>query len=145
MAYNETYREDPQVAFNGMVADMSTATIVSRTVTAATGFGKAMIADGEHKARAMFTGDAAADFGGFSIRSQATKAESVNEYPVNDTAGILLRGAIWVEVSANVTANTAVHVDLATGEISGAGGITIPNAKFETDATAGNVAKVRLI
>lgn len=148
MSYNETYRTDPQVAFPGMVADMSQATIVSRTVeTAALGFGVAVKRGAVHKVSALTTGDAAGDFFGITVRSQATKAESPNEYPVNDTAGIMRKGPIWVTVSEAVVEGDDVYVTLADGSFgttAGAGIVLIAGATYESAGGANDVVRVQL-
>ena len=149
MAYNETYRTDPVAAFPGMVADMQTALIVSRTAEAAIGFGVPVVRGAaDHKVRAMTTGDAAADFFGITVRSQATAADSANAYPVNDTAGIMRKGPIWVTVGGTVAEGDPVYVTLATGVFStgaGAGKELIAGASFESAGAANDVVRVQML
>lgn len=147
MAYNETYRTEPQIAFPGMVADQSQATIVSRTAAAAVGFGVAMIRVAGHKVRAMTTGDAAADFYGITVRSQATAADSPNQYPANDTAGIMTKGPIFVTAGSAFAEGDDVYVTLADGAFTnaaGAGKVQIAGATFESAGASGDVARVQL-
>lgn len=146
--YNELYRTDPQIALEGQVADTSPATIVSRTVVdAALGFGKAATTDGEHQVHPTTTGDAAVL--GISIRSQATKAESPDQYPVGDTAAVMLKGAIWVKVAETVAPGDDVTVTVATGAFGtqavAAGIVAIAGATYETGAAANGLARVRII
>ena len=148
MPYNENYRIDPQIAFEGEVADLSLATIVSRTVqTAALAFGKAVkIGTAEHTVKNVETGDTA--IFGLSVRSQATSAESADVYPVGDTASILLKGTIWVKVGVAVAPGDPVFVTVADGtfkKASGAGNVAISGATYETTAALNGLARVRII
>lgn len=147
MSYNEQYRDNPQPAFVGMIADQSAADTFSRTASTALPFGSVVVRDGEHKVRVVAEGDVAADIFGFTARGQAANNDGVttNQYPENDTATVLRRGAIWVNVANDVTAGQAVHVNVTNGEISSAGGVTIARATFESSATAGNLARVHVL
>jgi hypothetical protein len=64
-----------------------------------------------------------------------------------DNVNVHVRGDIWVIVGNNVTADAAVYCNTATGQL-GASGITnagqITNARWQTTATSGNLAVVRL-
>nr|QIG67140.1 hypothetical protein EVB34_035 [Rhizobium phage RHph_TM26] len=148
MPYTENYNTDYAVALEGMVADTSPALIVSRTVeTNDLAFGEAVkMGSKEHCVNGDTTG--AAEIYGISVRSQATKAEKPNVYPVGDTAAILLRGAIWVKVGEPVAVDGIVTVTVATGaygdQAVAAGIVQIANAKWETAATTGGLARLRI-
>lgn len=147
MAYNEQYRTEPQAAFEGMVADQTPATIVSRTVeTAAIGFGKAVKrGSGDHGVAATADGDTAVY--GLTVRSQATVATSVDAYPVGDTASILLLGSIWVKAGAAVSAGDSVYVTVDGGALtgsSGAGKVQLAGATFETSGAQNALVRVRI-
>lgn len=144
MPYNEAYLTDPAPAYEGMVADMTVSVIVSRTVEAAIGFGKPVArGDDAHTVRATEAGDTAIN--GFTVRSQATDAESVNEYPLGDTAGVLRKGAIWLTVGEAVVAGDIVKVVVDGGLIGKTNGVTVVGASFETSAAIGELAKVLII
>lgn len=144
--YNETYRTDPQAAFEGQIADMSSATTVSRTVEAEIGFGEAVVrGTNEHTVRAIATGDTKVH--GFTVRTQGTDAQVAGKYPVGDTATVLRKGPIWLTVSATVAAGDKVYVDPDTGDITNVAtdNVEVVGAEFETGATSGNIAKVHIL
>lgn len=147
MANQTVYNADHKTAIAGMVADTSLATIVSRTVQGDdVAFGTAVkLGTADRTVTNVETDDTA--IYGFAVRSQALEAEA-NAYSAGDTAAIMLQGPIWVEVGANVADGNPVFVTVATGAItgaSGAGKVAVSGASFETTATSGNLALVRII
>lgn len=148
MAHNESYRTDPQVAFEGMIADQTPATIVSRTVeTAAVSFGKC-VKQGTADAgvEGVETGDTA--ILGIAVRNQGVDGNSVDAYPVGETAAVLLKGAIWVKAGATVAAGDPVHVTVdgsVFGTGAGAGKVAISGATYETSGAANALVRVRLV
>lgn len=147
MPYSEGYANDPAPALEGQVADTSPATILSRTVEAAIGFGKAVQkGTKQHCVVAANAGPVT----GITIRSQATGAREANPdvYPANDTAAILTEGAAWVKVDSTVAEGDDVTVTVATGlfgtKAVAAGVIAVPGAVFETGAAANGLARIRV-
>lgn len=148
MPYTENYNTDPAVAYEGMVADLGAAVIVSRTVQAAAlGFGKAVkVGTLEHTVKNVEAGDTVVY--GLSVRSQATPAGSPNAYPVGDTAAILLKGVIWVKVGIAVAKDDPVYVTVADGtfkKAAGAGNVLVADATYETAASLNGLARVRIL
>ena len=148
MPYTENYNTDPVVAFEGMVADQSLATIVSRTVqTANLGMGRPVKhGSAEHTVANVATGDTA--IYGISVRSQATPAENTDVYPVGDTAAILLKGTVWVKVNSAVLPNDPVFVTVNGGafeKAAAAGRVQIAGATYETAAGANGLSRVRIV
>lgn len=146
MPYTENYAIDPEVAQEGQVADTSPATILSRTVDADIGFGKAVQRGAkQHSVKAAETAVT-----GITVRSQATgaRAATPDVYPANDTAAIITQGPIWVKVDSNVVEEDDVTVTVATGlfgtKAVAAGVIAVPGAKFETAAAANGLARIRI-
>lgn len=148
MPYTENYNTDVAKALEGMVADTGPALIVSRTVeTNDLAFGEAVkMGSKEHCVNGDTTGAAA--IYGISVRSQATKAEKPNVYPVGDTAAILLKGAIWVMTGGAVAVDAIVTVVVATGAFDdtavAAGIVQIPGAKWETATSGAGLARLRI-
>lgn len=147
MAYNETYRTDPAAAFEGMVADMSNAVIVSKTAEAAIGFGKAVArGDDSNTARVTETGDT--EILGIAVRSQATEPTTTGEYPAKDTAAIMRKGPIWVKAGATVAEGDSVYVTVNGGAFTGASGtgkVQIAGATFETAGAANDLVRVHIV
>ena len=82
------------------------------------------------------------------MRAQGVDAESVDTYPVGDTASILLKGAIWVKAGATVAAGDPVYVTVdggAFGTGAGAGKVAITGATYETSGAANALVRVRLV
>lgn len=141
--YNETYSTDPKIGYAGMVADMTNATIISRTAEAEIGFGAPVARATEaHKTRPVTTGDTVVL--GFSVRSQATAAESVDKYPAKDTAAVMVKGSMLVTVAEAVAVGDPVSVVVATGAI-GVTGVAVVGATFESAAGTGELAKILIV
>ena len=146
MPYSENYATDPEVAQEGQVADTSPAVILSRTVDAEIGFGKAV-----QKGAKQHSVKAAVDkVDGITVRSQATGARAANQdaYPAGDTAAIITQGPIWVKVDSTVVEGDDVTVTVATGlfgtKAVAAGVIAVPGAVFDTGAAANGLARIRI-
>jgi hypothetical protein len=146
MPYIENYNTDPEVAQEGQVADTSPATILSRTVDAEIGFGKAV-----QKGAKQHSVKAAVDrVDGITVRSQATgaRASSPDVYPANDTAAIITKGPIWVKVDSTVVEGDDVTLTVATGlfgtKAVAAGVIAVAGAVFDTGAAANGLARIRI-
>lgn len=148
MAFTENYLSKPDVALNGMVADLSPATIISRTVeTAALGFGLPVVqGTGDHEARLAASGDT--EILGISVLSKAVEANSVDQYPVDDTASIMVQGTIWVIAAAAVVAGDPVRVTVDGATFvttAGAGVVDVVGAKYETSGGIGDLVRVRIV
>lgn len=147
MPYTENYATDPEVAVEGQIADTSPATILSRTVEAAIGFGKAV--QKGSKQHTVIAADAG-PVTGITVRSQATGARATDPdvYPLNDTAAIITQGAIWVKVDSTVVEGDDVTVTTATGlfgsKAVAAGIIAVTGAVFDTGAAANGLARIRI-
>lgn len=148
-AIQSTYTPILTVAYAGMIVDMRSRTVLSREIggTAAMAFGSvAMRGTTDHTmlplgatGAGMFLGIVTMDP---TIRAQVA---ATNGFGVGDTGAVLIKGAVWVTVTAAVTPGTPAFYD-AGGNLTGvsAGNTAIPNATFETTAAANGVAALRL-
>lgn len=98
------------------------------------------------KVQPLETGDDAADVYGVLVNAYPTQSSTnglnaAATPPALGATDILRRGYISVKLaSGSVVKGDAVHVDVATGAISNAGGVTVANATFAGAADAnGNV------
>jgi len=127
------------LGYAGMIADTSgPKDVASRKIeTAAVAFGLAVGAG---------TADGSAKLGGAGFQgiTVADKAQVADEYPVGSVAGVIRKGPVWVTVSVDVDPSDPVTFTAATGVIGAGLATTIAGAKFETTATAGNLARVYL-
>ena len=154
MPYNENYLQDPAIAFEGMVADLGLALIVSKTVkTAALPYGFAVKLDvtDEHKVTPVTTGDTT--IYGLSVRHQGpgislANAANPDRIAVNDTAAIMLKGVMWVKVAVAVAPGDPVYVVVADGtyqKAAAAGRVQLAGAIYETVAAINGLARVRIL
>jgi hypothetical protein len=157
MAIQTSYSENIRPAVAGQIANMEGAVLISRSVVdaAGVGFGKVVqeaAADGSKDD--LCTGDlntAAMDaykFLGITVRERSVRPETPNKFAQYDSARIMRKGVIWVEVAGAVNAGTDVTVTLASGVLGsvsvGAGVVAIPNARWESSTSGAGLAKLRL-
>lgn len=152
MAYNDTFLTDPAAGLVGMVADLGTAEIISRTVETAGGiaFGVPVV-QGTDDRECDSDVSSATDILGITVRSQSTDPASADEYPVGDTAALLRKGVIWVTVTdaGGVAAGDPVWLKLADGTFSNAdvgssGGLKLAGCRWESTAANGALARMRV-
>lgn len=140
------YKENMSRSVAGHLPNTGPKTLLNRTFQGADGevlaFGMpvAQSADFDNSVRAVTTGDT--EIFGISVREMSTLD---GEFKVKDTARILTIGDITVVAAAAVAAGDPVHVIVADGTFSNAGGVVIPDARWESSTTAaGELADVRL-
>ena len=136
------YKSQPDVGVAGSIATTENRDVKSRTVEDAAGiaFGLAVAQGANDKGiRAVKTGDT--KFVGITALDLSSRDDG--KFLQYESARILKKGVIWVEVTEDVKAGDDVAVDLATGKFNKAGA-KYPNARFETSAVAGGLAQVEL-
>ena len=136
------YKSQPDVGVAGSIATTENRDVKSRTVEDAAGiaFGLA-VAQGanDNGVRAVKTGDT--KFVGITAIDLSSRDDA--KFLQYESARILKKGVIWVEVTEDVKAGDDAAVDLATGKFNKSGA-KYPNARFETSAVAGKLAQVEL-
>ena len=136
------YKSQPDVGVAGSIATTENRDIKSRTVEDAAGiaFGLA-VAQGanDNGVRAVKTGDT--KFVGITALDLSSRDDA--KFLQNESARVLKKGTIWVQVTEAVKAGDDVAVDLATGKFNKSGA-KYPNARFETSGVAGGLAQVEL-
>ena len=136
------YKSQPDVGVAGSIATTENRDIKSRTVEDAAGiaFGLAVAQGANDKGiRAVKTGDT--KFVGITALDLSSRDDS--KFLQYESAQILKKGVIWVEVTEDVKAGDDVAVDLTTGKFNKSGA-KYPNARFETSGVAGGLAQVEL-
>ena len=136
------YKSQPDVGVAGSIATTENRDIKSRTVEDAAGiaFGLAVAQGANDKGiRAVKAGDT--KFVGITALDLSSRDDA--KFVQYESARILKKGAIWVEVTEDVKAGDDVAVDLATGKFNKSGA-KYPNARFETSGVAGGLAQVEL-
>lgn len=136
------YKSQPDVGVAGSIATTENSDIKSRTVEDAAGiaFGLAVAQGVNDKGiRAVKAGDT--KFVGITALDLSSRDDA--KFVQHESARILKKGVIWVEVTEVVKAGDDVAVDLATGKFNKSGA-KYPNARFETSGVAGGLAQVEL-
>lgn len=155
MAVQTTYPDNIAPAVAGAQATMLPATFVSRTVeTAAIGFGRPVGQGTADKGVVLFAsgtvvGITSLDRGaaGHTVSSGQVTAHTPDQYGIGETARIQTKGDIWVVCTTGCNAGDPVFVrpSNATFQTSSANsGVQIVGARWDTTATAGNLAVIRL-
>lgn len=152
-----TYSEGISAARAGQIANEEPSVLISRTVVdaAGIGFGKVVqeaVADGSKDNQCTADLDTddldAYKFLGITVRERSVRPETPNKFAQYESARIMRRGVIWVEVAGAVKAGEDVTVTLATGVLGTAavtaGVVAIPNARWESSIGGAGLAKLRL-
>lgn len=133
-----TYTAAPVIAYAGMPADSALADVASRRVTTGvTAFGLAV-------GRGASDGTVRLGGTGFEGITVADKSRTADSYAVDEVAGVMRKGTIWVTASTNVGPADPVTFTAATGVIGAGLATTITGAKFETTALSGALVRVYL-
>jgi hypothetical protein len=151
MAVQSTYNETMDAARAGMRANMEPVDLISRTVetAAGVGFGKVVQQGGADKGcKSDLSGMTAQTYVGITMRERGVRPETPNAFAQYESALIMRKGVIWVEVAVAVTPADIVTVTLASGVIGktavGAGVVAIPNARWESSTSGAGLAMLRL-
>lgn len=157
MAVQTVYNDTQPAAVAGHRATMIDATILSRTVeTAAVPFGRAVKQGTADKGCALFgSGDtvvlgiALLDRGasGLTVTDGQVTGATEDAFGVGESARVITKGDVWVTVAANVVAGNSVFVRPSNGDFqptSANSAVQIVGARFDTSASSGGLAVVRL-
>lgn len=139
-AYQTTYAAAPAVGYAGMIADTEFKTVLSKRIvnSAVVGFGLA-VSRGANAGESRLGGTI---YDGITV---ADKADADASYAIDEVGGVMVEGAIWVLAANTVTPADPPTFTLATGVI-GAGLVTaIPNARFLTGGTVGQLVLLQLL
>jgi len=133
------YDTQVPLGYAGQIADLSgPRDVASRKIEgAAVAFGLAVGAG---------SADESATLGGTGFEGIAVvdKTRDADQYDVGEVAGVIRKGAVWVEASTAVTPADPVTFTSATGVIGAGLATTITGAKFETTGAIGDLVRVYL-
>lgn len=141
MAVQTNYSEMQDALRAGFIYDMAPNELLSRTVEdAALAFGKPVTqGTADSAVHPTTTGDTT--ILGISALDQSTLDD---EFAIGSSARIITSGPVAVEAAATVAAGDPVHVVVATGTFTNAGGVQIVGATYESSGDSGDLVKVRL-
>lgn len=148
MAIQTAYLDGMASAYVGMIADTGPNNLISREVEAADpgiGFGVPVI-QGTGDMQCDAVAAATDQVVGLTVRDQSVEGDT---FANKDSALLMISGPLWVEASGAVSAGDDVWVTVATGALSAAdvgssGGLQLPGCRWESSATDGNLAKIRV-
>lgn len=146
MAVQDTYRDNLRPGVPGQIVDMSPRSLMSRTVETAAGiaFGVAVEQGTADEGCKVFDGGTIL---GVTVRERSLIA-GTDKFSQYDSARIMIGlGTVWVTVAVDVVAGDPVYVRPSnnTWQKSNAdSGVLLANARYDSTATAGNLAKIRL-
>lgn len=146
MALQTNYSDTIAGAYPGQISDIRPHSLVSRTVEgAAMGFG-VVAAQGAGDRSIVAPSGGSPKFAGVTVRSTVERPEDVNQYPVGETAAVMIHGAIHVTAGAAVAAGDEAFFVPATGAITSVAtsNIPIPGGVFETSGANGELVVLRL-
>jgi hypothetical protein len=128
------------LGYAGMIAEGQQVKDVAskRVTTAAVPFGRAVGSSGTDPGTCRLGG---VGFEGIAI---ADKSRLNDEYVVDEMAGILRKGTVWVVASTAVTVANPVTFTASTGVIGAGLATEIAGAKFETAGGIGDLVRVYL-
>lgn len=158
MAVQTSYSDSISAARAGMIANEEPCVLISRTVADAAGIGFGVVVqeaatDGSkdgHCTADLDTADLDAyKFLGITVRERSVRPETPSKFAQYESARIMRKGVVWVEVAGAVKAGEDVTVTLATGVLGTAGAsagtiVAIPNARWESSTSGAGLAKLRL-
>jgi len=160
MPVQTTYPDTQPAAVAGAPATMLNGPIISRTVeTAAIAFGKAVAQGTADKGcKAFGSGDTVIlgitlldrSASGLSVTNGQVSGQTPDAFGVGESARIAPVGSgrdVWVTVAADVAAGQPVYVRPSNGDFqptNANSAVQIAGARWDTSATAGNLAVVRL-
>lgn len=143
MAVQTTYSDTIGLGYAGQVADLTLTDIISREVeSAAIGFGKPVIqGTGDRQCKV----GAAGVFIGITVRDVTLAPERGDQYAVGDTAAIMTKGVMFVVAGEAVVAGDAVYrTSAGVLNKTSSGNTLIANARWDTSAASGALARIRL-
>jgi hypothetical protein len=152
MAVQTTYSETMEAGVAGAIVNTEPKTLISRTVETAAGIGFGKVVQqgaADDGCKSDLTAMDASTFLGITAldRSRPT-ADTPDAFAQYESARIMRKGVIWVVASGAVAAGNDATVTLATGAIGtaavAAGVVAIPNARWDSSAADGELAKLRL-
>lgn len=155
MAVQTTYSDTQPAAVAGLQATMIPATLISRTVeVAAVGFGVAVEQGTADKGCFKFDGGTVLGItvqdrsaSGATVTAGQVAAVVADKFGVGESARIMTKGDVWVVCTTGCSAGDGVWVRPSNGDFQDSNansGVQITGARWDTSATAGGLAVVRL-
>lgn len=134
-------------AIAGTKYDIRPDVVSSRAAEAAIAFGLAVTYGTDPETQCAVIDNAADVFLGVALKEQTitVDAGATPGYEATDTVAVLEKGAVYVEVTSDVTAGAAAYVDVSNGKFTDVStdNLAVPNGRFETSAVSGDLAVLK--
>jgi hypothetical protein len=127
----------------GMIADMTNSVVDSKNCETVAGIGFGLAVSQGAADDGVTLGGAA--FVGVSVRDITLTSVNADKYPRYASMGVMAKGDIWAIALNGAAIGAAVLYDPATGDLGKTAGTAIPNSRWMTTATAGNLAIARIL
>lgn len=140
-----TYPDNIPVAYVGQIANEEPRTLISRNVEVSGGIAFGLVVMQGADDEGVVIGDGTA-FLGITCRDHSVTPNQEADpdfFEFNSSALIMTKGVVWVENSGGVSAGDPVSL-AADGALGTGGSVEVEGARWDTTATDGNLAKVRL-
>ena len=145
-AVQTTYNEKIDAARVGQIANTEPVVLISRNVEDVTpiAFGKPVMQGTADDGCKLFA--SGTEVLGITVRERSTRPETPDTFARYESARIMKKGVIWVVAAVAVTPGQPVYVVTASATFSNVAeaAVLIPNARWESTAGIGALAKVRL-
>jgi len=151
MSVQTNYSLEHNEAYQGQVADLQLANTISKLNKSGANipFGYGVVRDGDDAAMlagAVFTADQIVGISVRELNHAYADAEVVGAKDKRDFT-VMTLGSIWVTAVNAVVPGDDVFIgqDGTIRNVNTGGAVQMPNAKFTTTATAGNLAKISIV
>lgn len=132
----------------GMKYDIRPDVVSSRAAEGAIPFGRAVTYGTNPDKQCDLVDNAADKFLGVALATHTIDVapEATPGYADKDTVSVLEEGAVWVEITSDVTAGSAAYVDIANAKFTDVttSNLAVPNGFFETSGTSGGLAVLKI-
>ena len=148
-AVQTTYSDNIAAGVAGQIVNVEPQNLISRTVetSGGIGFGVATNQGSADKGCVLAITGAAGAFTGVTVRERSIDANDADEFDQYVDARIAIKGVVWVTCATGCTAGDLVFVRPSNGDWQDSNansGVQVENARWDTSATAGAVAQLRL-
>jgi len=142
------YKETLDVGRAGHIVNTELKNLISKVADGEVGLGRAVVfGSADRTVREIAAGDT--ELLGISVRERSLDANHENVFASGDNVRVMTQGVVFVTVSTAVSHGQGVQMDPVNGNFMGQTIISgeqfvVAGAKFDSDAAAGEVARVRL-
>lgn len=135
------------VAQAGQKTDLRPDVVLSFAAEEAVPFGRALKRGTDVENQCLLVDANDVGFLGIALHQHTVvQTGDTAQYAIGQTVSVLETGECWVEVTSNVTAGAAAHVDVSNGKLTATAtsNLAVPGGTFTTSAASGELARLRI-